>query len=60
MGDRTMMRQGGWIAIGGALGIVFSPDAALFAGVIIFIAGWLEECLKRRTRIVEDNGQQGR
>jgi len=45
-----MMAQGGWIAFGGALGIWFSPDAALFAGVVIFLAGWLEGRLKRRRR----------
>lgn len=45
-----MMAHGGWIAFGGALAIWSSPDAAMFAGVTIFLIGWAERAYKARRR----------
>lgn len=50
---RTMWR-GGWIAFGGALGIWFSPEAAIVAGAVVFMAGWLEQ----RVRLPSGGGSQ--
>ena len=48
-----MMSHGAWIAFGGALAIWSSPDAAMFAGVMIFLFGLAEQAYKARRKRYE-------
>jgi hypothetical protein len=53
-----MKSRGAWMAFGGVLAIWFSPEAATFGGVLVFLAGVAEEAIEKKRRV--GSGPTGR